>query len=175
MQLEPWVPPNILSLYIYTLVGVLVPGSSGGAWFVDIFVLLMGLQTLSSPLVLSLTPPLRTLCSVQWMTVSIHICICQALAEFLRGQLYQAPISKGFLVSAIVSGFGVCRWDGAISRWAFPSVCSTLCPYISFRQEQFWVKIFEMGGWPNPSMRSHAYPLYKVTTGPLPSLFLYFC
>jgi hypothetical protein len=26
------------------------------------------------------------------------------------------------------------------------SLCSILCPYISLRQEQFWVKILEMGG-----------------------------
>ena len=26
------------------------------------------------------------------------------------------------------------------------SLCSTLCPYISFRQGQFWVKILVMGG-----------------------------
>ena len=31
------------------------------------------------------------------------------------------------------------------------SLCSTLCPCISFRQEQFWVKILEMGRWPHLS------------------------
>jgi hypothetical protein len=36
----------------------------------------------------------------------IHICICQDLAKHLREQLYQAPVSKHFLASAIVSGFG---------------------------------------------------------------------
>jgi hypothetical protein len=40
------------------------------------------------------------------MTVSIHFCICQALAEPLRRQLYQAPVSKLLLASAIVPGFG---------------------------------------------------------------------
>ena len=44
-------------------------------------------------------------------------------AELLRGQLYQVPVSKHFLASAIVSGFGVCRWDGLlgerVSRWPF--------------------------------------------------------
>jgi len=54
-----------------------------------------------------------------------YICICvnQVLAELLRGQLYQAPVSKHFLASAIVLGFGVCRWegslDGAVSGWPF--------------------------------------------------------
>jgi hypothetical protein len=28
------------------------------------------------------------------MTVSIHFCICQALAEPCRRQLYQAPVSR---------------------------------------------------------------------------------
>ena len=44
----------------------------------------MGLQAPLAPLVLSLAPPLRTLCSVQWLAVSIHFCICQTLAELLR-------------------------------------------------------------------------------------------
>jgi hypothetical protein len=47
----------------------------------------------------------------------------QALAEPLRRQLYQAPFSKHFLASAIVSGFGDCIWDGSPSRadsgWPF--------------------------------------------------------
>jgi hypothetical protein len=30
---------------------------------------------------------LGTLCSVQWMSVSIHFCICHALAKTLRRQL----------------------------------------------------------------------------------------
>ena len=30
------------------------------------------------------------------------------------------------------------------------SLCFTLCPCVSFRQEQFWVKNFEKGGGPIP-------------------------
>jgi hypothetical protein len=30
---------------------------------------------------------------------------------FPRRKLYQAPVSKPFLVSAILSGFGFCMWD----------------------------------------------------------------
>jgi hypothetical protein len=71
----------------------------------------MGLQTPSAPWVLSLAAPLGTLCFVQWMAVSIHFYISQALAEPLRRQLYQAPVSKYFLSSAIVSGFGGCLSD----------------------------------------------------------------
>jgi hypothetical protein len=59
----------------------------------------MGLQTPLAPLILSLTPPLGTLCSVQWLAESICLCICQALAEPLRKQLHQAPDNKHFLVS----------------------------------------------------------------------------
>jgi hypothetical protein len=73
----------------------------------------MGLQTPSAPWVLSLAPLLGTLCSVQWMAMSIYFCICQALAEPLRRQRYQAPVSKLLLASTIVSGFGDCIWDGS--------------------------------------------------------------
>ena len=103
------------SLHVYSLVGGLVPGISGGVCLVDIVVLPMGLQTPSALSVLSLTPPLGTLCSVLWLATSIHICIGQALAEPLRGQLYQAPVSKHFLASAIVSRFDVCRWTGSLA------------------------------------------------------------
>jgi hypothetical protein len=47
----------------------------------------MGLQTPSPSSVHSLTPPLGSPCSVQWLAESIHFCICQALAEPLRRQL----------------------------------------------------------------------------------------
>jgi hypothetical protein len=39
--------------------------------------------------------------------------ISQALAEPLRRQLYQAPVNKLLLASAIVSGFGGLLWDGS--------------------------------------------------------------
>jgi hypothetical protein len=80
------------------------------------------------------------------LAASIHIYIGHALAKPLREELYQAPVSKHFLVLAIVSGFGVCRWDGslggAVSAW----------PYLQFllyslslhRQKQVWVNIFEV-------------------------------
>jgi hypothetical protein len=95
------------------------------------------------------------------VAVSIHICIGQALAEPLRRQLYKAPVSKHFLASTIVSGFGVCMWDGpqvgqTLDGLSF-RLCSTLCPCISFRQEQFWVKIFG-NGWVAPSLKQGAMP-----------------
>jgi hypothetical protein len=96
----------------------------------------MGLQTPSAPWALSLAPSLGTLCSVQWMDESIHLCIFQALAESLRRQLYQAPVSKRLLASTVVSGFGDCIWDGSpggesLNGLSF-SLCSTLCFCNSF-------------------------------------------
>ena len=70
---------------------------------------LMPDKALSASSVLPLTPPLGS----QWLTISIHISIGQDLAEPLRRQLYQAPVSKYFLASGIVSGFGVCMWAGS--------------------------------------------------------------
>jgi hypothetical protein len=102
---------------------------------VHIVVSPMGLQTPSAPSVLSLAPSLRTLCSVQWLAVSIHFCIYQVLAEPLRRQLYQAPVSKNLLTSTIVSGFADCMCDGspdgAVSGWSFlQSLLHTLSLYL---------------------------------------------
>ena len=133
MQLEPWVPSCVLFDWWFSpweLWGV--GGKAGlGGWYCC---LPMGLQTSSAPSVLSLTPPLGTLCSVQWLTASIHFCICQALAEPLRRQLYQVPVSKHLPTSRIVSRFCVCIWDGfpegAVSGWPFlQSLFHTLSPY----------------------------------------------
>ena len=95
-----------MSRHVFSLVGAIV----------HIDVPPMGFQTPSVPWVLSLPPSLGTLCSVQWMIVSIHFCICQALAEALRRQLYQAPVSRLLLASAIVSGFDGCSM-GWIPKW----------------------------------------------------------
>jgi len=57
---------------------------------------------------------------ISWvLTLSFCICIGQDLAEPFRKQLYQAPVSKHFLASTIVSGFGVCMWDGSHAGWPF--------------------------------------------------------
>ena len=117
MKLEPWVPPCVLLGWWFT------PWDLERVWLVAIAVLPIGLQTSSPPSVLSLTPPLGTLSSVQWLAASIRLCICQALAKTLRRQLYQAPVSMHFLASTIVSGFGDCIWDGspggAVFGWPF--------------------------------------------------------
>ena len=87
-----------------------------GVWLVDIVVLPMRLQTSSVPSVLSLTPPLGTMHTVQWFVESICLCICEVLAEPLRRQPYQAPVSKHFLAFSTVLGFGDCIWDESPGR-----------------------------------------------------------
>ena len=100
------------TLHVYSLVGF-TPWELWRVVSVDIIVLPIELQTLSAPLVLQLTLPVGFSGSVQWLDVSICICIGQVMAEPLRRQLYQAPVSKSILASAIVSGFGGCSWDGS--------------------------------------------------------------
>jgi hypothetical protein len=95
----------------------------------------MGLKTPSAPWVLSLAPPLGTLCSVQRLAESIYLCICQELVEPLRRQLYQPPVNKNLLASRILSGFSDCLWDrspgGAASGWPFlQSLLPTLSLYL---------------------------------------------
>jgi hypothetical protein len=75
MQLEPWVPPCVFFGWWFS------PRELWGYWLVHIVVSPMGLQNPSAPWVLSLAPTLETLCSVQWMAMSIHFWICQTLAE----------------------------------------------------------------------------------------------
>jgi hypothetical protein len=117
MQMEPWVSLCVLFGWYFST------WELWGVWLVGIVVLPKGLQNPSAPSVLSLTPPLGTVCSVQWLAESICLCICQALAGPLRRQLYQASVSKHFLVSTIVCGFSDCIWvgsqDGAVSGWPF--------------------------------------------------------
>ena len=98
MQLEPWVPPCVLFGWWFS------PWEFWEYWLIHFHIVVppMGLQTPSAPWVLSLAPSSGTLCSVQWMAVSIHFCICQTLAEPLRRQLYQAPVSMILLASASV-------------------------------------------------------------------------
>ena len=94
-----------------------------GVWLVDIVVFPMILQTSSAPSVLPLTSTLGSQSSFWWLTASIHICVGKDLAKSLRKHLYQAPLSKHLLASAIVPGLGGCIWDispcGAGSEWLF--------------------------------------------------------
>ena len=117
---------------MYSFVDGLASGSSGeSCWLIFLFYLSMGLQTPSTPLVPSLTSLLGTPHSVQWLAASILLCICQALAEPLRRQLYQAPVSKYFLASTIVSICGMDPQVGQSLYGLFFSLCSTLCLHIS--------------------------------------------
>jgi hypothetical protein len=100
----------LTSGYGYSLAGGLVLGSSGGSgWFILLF-FLWGCKALQ---LLGPSPNSSTgvPCSVGWLAASIPICIHKVLVKPLRRNPCQAPVSKHFL--AIVSGFGVCRWDGS--------------------------------------------------------------
>jgi hypothetical protein len=81
VQLETQVPPCVFFDWWFS------PRELWGYWLVHIVVPPMGLQTSSAPWILYLAPSLGTLCSIQWMAVSIHFCICQALVEPLRRPL----------------------------------------------------------------------------------------
>ena len=111
-------------LHVYSLVGGLVPGRSGvpvGSYCCSSYGAANPFSSLGTFSSSFTGDPVL----VQWMTVSIHFCICQALTKPLRRKLYQASVSKHLLASTIVSGFGVCVWDGSLSGgslWmAFPS------------------------------------------------------
>jgi hypothetical protein len=125
MQLEPWVPPCVFfGLPIETL-GVLV----GLYWCSSYGVanLFSSFDSFSK----------SSIYSVHWLVVSIHFCVCQALAKPLWRQLYQTCVSKILLPSAIVSGFGVVygmdlQVGQSLNGLSF-SLCSTLCFCISFQ------------------------------------------
>ena len=94
-----------------------------------------GFQSPWAPSVLSPTPPLEIPCSVQWLAVSIRLCMSQALTKPLRRQLYWIPVNKHLLASTFVSGFGDYIWDGspggAVSRWPFlQALLHSLSPYL---------------------------------------------
>jgi hypothetical protein len=109
------------SIHVYSLMGALVLEKFQG--LIGWYCLAMGLQTPSAPSALPLTPPLGSLWWIWWLAACTLICIGQALAEPLSGQLYQGPVNKCFLASAIVFGVGGCIWDRspgwAVSGWPF--------------------------------------------------------
>ena len=73
MQLEPWVPSCVLLGWWFR---------SWELWLVDIVVLSMGYQTHSTLSVISLTPPLGTLWSVQWLAVFIIWNLLSLIRQF---------------------------------------------------------------------------------------------
>ena len=68
MQLEPHVPPCVFFGWWFS------PRELWKYWLVHIVVPPMELQTPAAPWILSLAPSLGTLCSIQWMALSIHFC-----------------------------------------------------------------------------------------------------
>jgi hypothetical protein len=123
-------------------------------------------------LVLDLTSPLGSPCSVRCLAVYIRIFIAQALAESLRRQLYQAPVNKSFLASAIMSGFVICKWDGSLGEEVSgrPFLQSLLHSLPLYFLLTIGILYYFWGGWPHPSTRGHAYPLSMVPTGSLSPL-----
>lgn len=70
------------------------------------------------------------------------------LAEALRGQLYQVPACKLFLVSAIVLRFdGMGPKVGQYMDGLSLSLCSNFLFLHFLSLEQFWTEDFQMGGW----------------------------
>jgi hypothetical protein len=142
---------------------LVVPGSSEKVRLVDIVVLPMGLQPPSAPLVLPLQFSTRSP-GFSPMIGCIFICVSQVLAEPLRGKLYQASVSKHFLASsAIVSGFGVCRWDGSqggvVSGWPFlQSLLNFFVPAFSFDRNNSELKFLRWVCGCIPQLR--AMPIY---------------
>jgi hypothetical protein len=125
IQVEPQLPPCVFFDWWFA------SKELWGYWLAHIVFPPMGLQTPPAPWVHSLAPSLGTLCSIQYMILSIHFCMCQALAEALRRQLYQAPVSRLLLASAIVSGLVIVyRMDPQVGQslgnLSF-NLCSKLC------------------------------------------------
>jgi len=94
MQLESWICLCVLLGWWFIPLEL---------WLVSIAVL-KEMQTPSAPSNLSLTLPMRTPISLQWLAVTICLCNFHALVDPLRGQLKQVPVSMHFLASAILSG-----------------------------------------------------------------------
>ena len=84
-------------------------------------------------------------CSVQWLAVSILLCIHRALAEPLKRQSYQAPVSKHFPTSTIENRFYDCVRDRSpgwtVSGQLFLlSLLHTFSPY-------FLLYLFPLFNW----------------------------
>jgi hypothetical protein len=78
------------------LVGGSVSGSSLGYGFVETAGLPMGSLSLSASSILLLIQPQGSLTSIQWLGLSIYICLSQLLVGPLWGQPCQTPICSVF-------------------------------------------------------------------------------
>jgi hypothetical protein len=111
MQLEPQVPPCVFFDWWFS------PKELWGYWLVHIDVPPMGLQTPSAPYILSLASSLGTLCSIQWMTVSIHFCICQADTGRAPQETAISDSCQQALVGICHSVWVWCLFMGWIPKW----------------------------------------------------------
>ena len=122
MQLEPWVPPCFLFGWWFS------PWELWGYWLVHIVVPPTGLQMPSAPSVLSLGPPLWTLCSFSPMVG------CEHLPLYLSGSgkaSQETAISGSFQQTFHGIHNNVRLWwlyMGLIPRW--DSLCSMLYLHI---------------------------------------------
>jgi hypothetical protein len=139
--------------HVHSLVGGLVPGSSGvlvGWCCCSSYGVAKPFSSLSPSANFSNGVPM-----LRWMVDCKHPHLYLYWPGSGRAS-QRTPVIKCFLASAIVSEFGVCRWDGSlgssVSGWPFLlSLLHSLSLHF-FREEQFCVNIFEMGGWPHSSM-----------------------
>ena len=81
----------------------------------------------------------------------------------MPGFCLQALLGISNSVGAWCLQMGWIPWWGGL--WmAFPLVSVPFfCPCLSFEQEHFWVKIFELHRWLHPSTEGHAYLLEVVS------------
>jgi len=99
MHLEPWICPCVLFGWWNFLWGL---------WLILIVLIGIVLLSFSSFHPFSNSSYVGTDLSVQWLTASLQLCSSHALAEPLRGQLYQASVCMHLLVSATLSVFCGC-------------------------------------------------------------------
>ena len=151
MQLEPLVPPRVLFVWWF---------SSCELWVVrllDIVVLPMGLQSPSAASFLPLTLPLGSPGSVQWLTVSICICIDQVLAEPL-GTAVPGSCQQTLLGISNSVWFDVCVWvvslGGVVSEWPFiPSLLHFFVSAFPLNKNS-GLKFLRWVGGPIPQLRA---------------------
>jgi hypothetical protein len=121
------------SLHVYSLVGGLVPGRSRVSGWLILLFFLWGcklLQLLHSFLELLHWGPCAQ--SNGWLQASTSVFV--KLWQSLPGNSYIRLLLGSTLASTIVSGFGVCMWDGflggVVSGWPFlQSLLHILPPY----------------------------------------------
>lgn len=131
---------NYRPFHVYSLVGSLVCGISGRTdWLIFLFLVCVckPLQLFHFLFKSSIEVPF----SVQYLT-----CDHPYWSESGRASQEKAiSISKHFLASSVVIGFGGCIWDGspsgAVSGWPFLHTLVHFCPHIS--SHEYFVPICE--------------------------------